>query len=86
MNGLRRSAGLHLLNFAMNLSFSHLRFFDMIQWLQGSLRDNQMRVKLYSAGAEGSGDNVEQAIKDQMALIIERILDVLRNETLNSAD
>ena len=70
----------------MNLSYSPLHFFDMIQWLQGSLRDNQMRVKHYSAGAEGSGDNVEQAIKDQMTLIIERILDVLRNENLNRAD
>ena len=70
----------------MKLSYDHLRFFDMIQWLQGSLRDNQMRVKHYSAGAEGCGDNVEQAIKDQMALIIERILDVIRNENLHSTD
>ena len=56
----------------------------MIQWLQGSLRDNQMRIKHYSAGAEGSGDNVEHAIKDQMALIIERILDVIMNEHLSN--
>ena len=45
-----------------------------------------MRIKHYSTGSEGCGDNVEQAIKDQMALIIERILDVIRNENLLSED
>lgn len=40
--GLRRSAGLHLLNFCMNLSFNRLIFFDIVQWLQGSLRNNLM--------------------------------------------
>lgn len=40
VGGLRRSAGLTLLNFTLNLSFSSKRFFDMIQWLQGTLRGN----------------------------------------------
>ena len=30
VNGLRRSAGLHLLNFAMNLSYEKERFFDLV--------------------------------------------------------
>ena len=33
VNGLRRSAGLNLLNFAMNLGYNETRIFDLIQWL-----------------------------------------------------
>ena len=44
VQGLRRSAGLHLLNFAMNLSYSSTRFLDLVQWLQGSLRSNLVQV------------------------------------------
>ena len=44
VNGLKRSSGLNLISFAMNLNYSHQHFFDMIQWLQSSLRDNQMQV------------------------------------------
>ena len=42
VNGLRRSAGLNLINFAMNLSYSSTRFFDMLQWFQGALRGNRI--------------------------------------------
>ena len=44
VNGLKRSSGLNLINFAMNLSYSHQRFFDMVQWFNGSLRNNRMQV------------------------------------------
>ena len=62
VNGLKRSSGLNLISFAMNLNYSHQHFFDMIQWLQSSLRDNQMQVYHYLTGTEGSGDNVQMEI------------------------
>ena len=65
VNGLRRSAGLHLLNFAMNLSYSPSRFFDLVQWFQGSLRNNRMQVQHYLAGLEGSGNKAEAGIQEQ---------------------
>ena len=82
VSGLRRAAGLTLLNFAMNLSFSADRFFDMIQWLQGTLRANQMQVPHYLRGIQGSGNYAEYRIKEQFSQILERIIDVLKNEEL----
>lgn len=38
VDGLRRSAGLNLLNYAMSLSSNPQIFFDMIQWFSASLR------------------------------------------------
>lgn len=80
--GLRRSAGLTLLNFVMNLSYDDDRFFDTVQWLQGSLRCNQMRVLHYLTGIEGSGNIAEAGVKEQFAQIFERILDVIKNQRL----
>ena len=38
INGLRRMAGLNLLNHAMSLQGNNQLFFDMIQWFSASLR------------------------------------------------
>lgn len=38
VSGLRRSAGINLLNYAMGLQGNSRMFFDMLQWFSGSLR------------------------------------------------
>lgn len=65
VNGLRRAAGLYLLNFAMNLTYSQSRFFDLVQWLQGSLRSNQVQIPHYKSGLESCGNKAESIIKEQ---------------------
>lgn len=45
-----------------------------------------MQVQHILSGIEGCGNKVEEAIKDQLAQIFERIVDVLKNEKLDSAD
>ena len=86
VQGLRRSAGLHLLNFAMNLSYSSTRFLDLVQWLQGSLRSNLVQVQHYLTGLEGCGIKAESGIQDQFIKILKRITDVLKNEPLDGAE
>ena len=54
----------------------------MVQWLQGSLRCNQMRVLHYLTGIEGSGNLAENGVKEQFSEIFERILDVIKNQKL----
>ena len=63
VNGLRRSAGLHLINFAMNLSYNTTRFFDLLQWLQGSLRCNRIQMVHYLTGLDGCGIKAETGIR-----------------------
>ena len=65
VNGLRRSAGLHLLNFAMNLTYDKVRFGDLIQWLQGALRDNRVQTTHYLSGLDGCGAKAENGIRQQ---------------------
>jgi hypothetical protein len=86
VTGLRRSAGLHLLNFAMNLSFSEKRFTDLVQWLQGAMRGNSMQVCHYLTNVESCGNNAETSIRLNFAQIIERITDVIKNEYIQQED
>jgi hypothetical protein len=41
VNGLRRSAGLHFLNFIMGLNMAPQVFLDLLQWFSSSLRNNK---------------------------------------------
>ena len=63
VNGLRRSAGLHLLRFTMEQSLSDEVFFDMLQWFSGSLRMNKSRSVHYLEGLEGCGSETESGIQ-----------------------
>ena len=85
MYGLRRSAGLHLLNFAMNLNYNTTRFLDMIQWLQGALRNNRMQSTHYLTGLDGCGITAEEGIQKQFFDIIGRIVHTLKHELLESS-
>ena len=40
MKGLRRSAGLNLLSFAMQMNVDDMIFLDLLQWFVTSLRAN----------------------------------------------
>ena len=62
VGGLRRSAGLHLLNFAINLSYTSTRVFDLIQWFQGALRNNRVQQTHYLNNLEGCGITAEANI------------------------
>ena len=62
VGGLRRSAGLHLLNFAINLSYNSTRVFDLIQWFQGALRNNRVQQTHYLNNLEGCGITAEANI------------------------
>ena len=84
VNGLRRSAGLNLLNFTMNLDYNKTRIFDLVQWLQGALRNNRMQQTHYLSGAEGCGAIAEQGIQEQFFQILGHIIQVLKHESLDS--
>lgn len=81
VNGLRRSSGLNLLNFAMNLGYDWHRIFDLIQWLQGALRNNKMCSTHYLTGAEGCGSIAEEGIQQQFFQILDHIVQILKHES-----
>lgn len=83
--GLRRSAGLNLLNYAMNLSFEPKRFLDLLQWFQGSLRCNRIQVTHYLTGLEGCGIKAENGIRQQFFHIIDRIVHVLKDPMISAS-
>ena len=83
VNGLRRSAGLHLIRFAMDQTHSPKIFYDMLQWFQGSLRSNKSKAVHYQEGLDGCGSEAEKGIKSQFFEIIKRILFQLRQENSN---
>ena len=85
VGGLRRSAGLHLLNFAINLSYNSTRVFDLIQWFQGALRNNRVQQTHYLNNLEGCGNTAEAGIQKQFFQIITRVVHILKHERLESS-
>ena len=63
IKGLRRSAGLELLSFAIDTNIGIGTFFDILQWFLTSMRGNKQIVAHYSDGIEGCGDSVLNAIR-----------------------
>ena len=65
MKGLRRSAGLNLLNFAMQMDIGKLVFLDLLQWFTATLRANRDEVAHYTDNITGCGDSVVAAISKE---------------------
>lgn len=63
-----------MLNFASNLNGNPQIFYDVLQWLQSSLRDNKNKVAHFLDGLSGCGDRIEDGIRAQFFKIIEKII------------
>lgn len=74
IRGLRRSAGLELLSFAIQTNIGMGTFFDILQWFLTSLRDNKMQVAHYSDKIHGCGDSVLNAIRRQFFKVIKSVI------------
>ena len=74
MKGLRRSAGLNLLNFAMQMDLERWVFMDLLQWFVTSLRANRDQVAHYTDNITGCGDSVVAAIGKEFFQIIKQVV------------
>ena len=63
INGLRRSAGLNLLNYGMSLWADSQIFFDMLQWFSASLRQRKNTSVHFLDGLSGCGNSCENGIR-----------------------
>ena len=81
INGLRRMAGLNLLNHAMGLQGNNQLFFDMIQWFSASLRQRQQTSAHFLDGLSGCGNSCESGIRNQFFKIIKKIVLKLKVST-----
>ena len=79
MKGLRRSAGLEILEFAMQNTTTNDVFFDALQWFMGSLLKNKSCATHYLEGLEGCGSDVEHSIQTKFFNIIRRVIFELKN-------
>ena len=70
----------------MNLSFNRSRFFDILQWLQGAMRNNLMQTTHYLTGLDGCGIGAENGISQQFFSILHRIVHVLKFEQLEDTE
>mmetsp|Transcript_3430 Transcript_3430/g.3994 ORF Transcript_3430/g.3994 Transcript_3430/m.3994 type:complete len:101 (+) Transcript_3430:94-396(+) len=69
----------------MNLSFSQHRFFDLLQWFQGSLRSNRIQTVHYLTGLDGCGIKAETGIRIQFFQILDKVVHVLKHEQLSTS-
>ena len=76
--GLRRSAGINLLNFAFGLNISSKMFYDLLQWFQGSLRKNRSHSAHYLDGVRGCGERISKDISVKFFQIIEIVAEKLK--------
>ena len=74
INGLRRSAGLELISFAIQTNINEGTFLDILQWFETSLRNNQMQVVHYSDKIKGCGESVMNAIRRQFFKVIKSVI------------
>jgi predicted DNA-binding antitoxin AbrB/MazE fold protein len=84
VNGLRRSAGLNLLNYAMGLSGNSQIFFDMIQWFSASLRQRKNTSVHFLDGLMSCGNSCEGGIRVQFFKILKKV--DLKLRTCNEID
>ena len=63
LKGLRRSAGLDLISFAIQTNIGFGTFVDILQWFLTSLRFNSHNVAHYTDKISGCGDSVISAIR-----------------------
>ena len=74
IKGLRRSAGLDLISFAIKMNLGMGTFLDIMQWFLTSLRANRHKVAHYSDKITGCGDSVLASIRKQFFKIIKVII------------
>ena len=81
VNGLRRLAGLNLLNYAMGLQGNTSIFFDMAQWFSASLRQKKNNSAHFLDGLSGCGNRCESNIRAQFFKILKKVVLVLKSST-----
>ena len=85
IRGMRRSAGLELISFAIDANISKSSFFDILQWFETSLRNNSMQVVHYADKIKSCGDSVLKAIQRQFFKVIKSVIVKAKN-TQNERD
>ena len=78
IKGLRRSAGLDLISFAIKKNIGLGTFLDIMQWFLTALRANKNRVAHYSDKIQGCGDSVLAAIRKQFFKIIKVVISKIK--------
>ena len=86
VNGLRRSAGLDLISFAMEQTHSQELFYESLQWFSGSLRFNKGKTTHYLDGLEGCGAEAEKGVRKQFFAIIKRVIWQFEKITAQTAE
>jgi len=81
VQGLRRSAGLNLINFGLGLQGNAQVFQDMLQWFSASLRNRKNLTVHFLDGLAGCGNSCEAGIRDQFFKVLEKVL--LKMKTLD---
>ena len=81
VNGLRRLAGLNLLNYAMGLQGNTNIFFDMAQWFSASLRQKKNNSAHFLDGLSGCGNRCESNIRAQFFKILKKVVLMLKSST-----
>ena len=72
--GLRRSAGLNLIKFGLELGGDEKIFLDILDWFSASLRRQKNRTVHFLDGVEGCGTSCENGIRSQFFKILELII------------
>lgn len=81
VRGLRRSAGLNLINFGMGLHGNPRVFQDVLQWFSASLRNRKNTTVHFLDGLAGCGNSCESGIREQFFKILDKVL--LKLKTLD---
>lgn len=78
VSGLQRSAGLKLLNFAIQRSIHLRNFRQLLQWFCSSLRKGSGQATHYTDDVVGCGAPIIAEIRHEFFLIIESILNQIK--------
>jgi len=70
IGGLRRAAGMNLLNFAMSLQIPDPAYFLLLQWFQSTLRSGTCEVVHYMERVSGCGENVHAIARKEFFSIL----------------
>ena len=79
IGGLRRAAGINLLNFAMTMHIPDSAFYMLLQWFQKALRAGKADVVHYMNKVEGCGEMVHAIARKEFFSILQQAVRKLKN-------
>ena len=79
VKGLRRSTGLNLLSFTIQLNLSQETFNDTLQWFLTLMRANKHNVAHYTDDISGCGDEVLAAIRKEFFKVIKAVVTKIKS-------